>query len=410
MCCFDSYKLESSCRWKVGNDECELFSLCEQLITKDGGVVKTFLELDMIEIDNDISDSNGDLGLGISGQVLSGNAGASVQNKVSTFISSLEESCSESSLKTLDGLQSCHNKCQTHLCCFSTDPKLASQNCSGLIPCDAYEPCKKLVNPSDPISSATSLELSTREEIEKRVYDACYFGNDPTKVTKELVTKCHSVCAQRLCCFSDYTLQSSCRATIGDDECELYSLCDQLVTEFGVVSNAIELDENEFDVNGLCTEKVAIDNTLYYACKDTCDRRSCCFESDQAYSCYSLEKAWCDEYKACEVIEYNFHDGRSSGAQISAPSPSQTIIPLSTPSFTPATINKNHGSDADTELLILARACNEDQLDDDATECRMLCKGSECCFTSIIENNCSRQTGKQAFCLAHMLCADLFAS
>ena len=58
FCCFDSFKLESSCRWKVGNDECELFSLCEQLITKDGGIVKTFLELDLQEFSNDDDDDD----------------------------------------------------------------------------------------------------------------------------------------------------------------------------------------------------------------------------------------------------------------------------------------------------------------------------------------------------------------
>ena len=69
MCCFDSYKLESSCRWKVGNDECELFSLCEQLITKDGGVVKTFLELDLKEFGNDDDDNTSPIVVNIEEQV-----------------------------------------------------------------------------------------------------------------------------------------------------------------------------------------------------------------------------------------------------------------------------------------------------------------------------------------------------
>eukprot|EP00975_Prorocentrum_lima_P060578 12707706-Prorocentrum_lima.AAC.1 len=53
LCCFDSYILESSCRATVGEDECELFALCEQMITKDGGVVKDFIELDLKEFDDD---------------------------------------------------------------------------------------------------------------------------------------------------------------------------------------------------------------------------------------------------------------------------------------------------------------------------------------------------------------------
>eukprot|EP00985_Skeletonema_marinoi_P028396 scaffold24771_cov214-Skeletonema_marinoi.AAC.1 len=285
------------------------------MITKDGGVVKTFIELDMKEFDDDASNGNSASGPGSTVQYPSGNTGTNVGNEVDTFTSSLENACAESTLKTLNGLQTCHSKCQTHLCCFTTDSKLADQNCAGRIPagCSAYEPCKKLVVPpagTELVASQTT--LSTRVETEKQVYDACYFGDDPTKVTEELVTKCHGVCAQRLCCFSDYILQSSCRDTVGDDECELYSLCEQLVTESGVASDALEVEEKEFSVDELCIDKVASDENLYYACRETCEKRSCCFESNPTYSCYDLEKDWCDEYKACAVAEYKFYDEGSS--------------------------------------------------------------------------------------------------
>jgi len=147
LCCFDSFKLESSCRATVGEDECELYSLCEQLINENGGEVKTFIELDLKEFDSDRP------------------------------------------------------------------------------------------------------EISTSEQmIEKDVFDACYFGNDESRVTQELVTKCHNVCRSRLCCFDSFKLESSCRATVGEDECELYSLCEQLINENGgEVKTFIELDLKEFD-------------------------------------------------------------------------------------------------------------------------------------------------------------------
>ncbi len=686
FCCFDSYILESSCKATVGEAECEVFELCEQMITDDGVLIKTFIELDLQEFGDDNINSNSASGPGSIVQFPSGNTGSAATR--------LEVACSESSLKTVDGLQTCHSKCQTHLCCFTADPKLSNQNCVGLIPagCSAYEPCKSLVTPpagTEPAISPTA--FLTSEETEKRVYDACYFGSDPTKVTEELVTNCHAVCAQRLCCFSDYKLQSSCRATLGDEECDLYNLCDQLVTEAGVVSDAVEEEEKEFDVDELCIDKVTIYSSLKSACEQTCEKRLCCFESDPAYSCYDLEKDWCDEYKACSVVGYNFYrstsdegpldsnivssvggssnsssssssehdfytsvesacsvdslktlegieecfnkcqpylccfpedaaemkwdcegfredecsaygdceslvashhlwkppskvtnkyavkiavndacilkgdnvqpsedwvsnchqkcesrmccltdsslqstcqytlgaeecydysackvlvggDSReaegiadvcsnvddansyakcegkcktrqccfedvrqfscyhlekewcdeyeicgivglsfsslsnpllSQDAQISAPSPSissgQAIISAPTPSIT-AGLPNNYGSgpsryeafpsitnnespvlaqpvanapetslgDSDSELLILARACNLDQLETDATECRMLCKGSECCFTTHVVNNCSRKPEMKAFCLDHMLCADLY--
>ena len=663
FCCFDSYKIGPSCRASVGDEECELYAECEQLINKSGGVVKTFIELDELEFDTDTtSNGNSASGPGSTVQFPSGQTGINIESEVDSFVTSLENACSESSLKTLDGIQKCHSKCQTHLCCFTTDSKLADQDCSGLLPaaCSAYAPCKRLVTPPSGNEIVPSTSLSGPELTEKAVYDACYFGDDPSRVTQELVTRCHDVCATRLCCFSDYKLRSSCRATVGEEECNLYSLCDQLVSEGGgEMKDALELEEKEFDIDKLCTDEVASNSNLYSACRESCERRSCCFETEQVYSCYNLEKDWCDEYKACSLVEYNFYDGSSAGnlgnaveivsskehdldasiesvcsqdsfktlegiercfnkcqahlccfpedaaemkwdceddfgdeecdayanceqlvafhnlwkpppktldkfavkiavndacilksgqqpteqwvsnchqkcetrlcclvdpsirsscldalgeeecsdysackvliggdsreaeqiedvcgnvndansfakcetkcktrqccfedvhdfscyhlekewcneyeacgivglkfsspPTVNAPSQGQSqslinqnTITAPTPSITTSGMTNNYGSgspptlnsvtnqgDSDSELLILARACSSDQLDTDATECRMLCKGSECCFTSHVENNCSRQSGMQAFCLAHMLCASLFSS
>lgn len=66
-----------------------------------------------------------------------------------------------------------------------------------------------------------------------------------------MVKNCHDVCKPRFCCFESYKLEGSCRATVGDDECELFALCEQLITdEGGLVKTFIELDLKEFDNNG----------------------------------------------------------------------------------------------------------------------------------------------------------------
>jgi hypothetical protein len=313
FCCFSGYKLEASCREAVGDEECELFALCEQMISESGGVVKDFIELDLKAFDTGTNNINSASGLGNNAYFPSGSTGVNVESEVDSFITSLEDACSGSSLETLDGIQRCHSKCQAHLCCFTTDAKLAEQDCSDRLPtaCSAYEPCKRLVTP--PVGAPPSTSLSTPAQTEKAVYDACYFGDDPTKVTQELVTRCHSVCATRLCCFSDYKLQSSCRAIVGDDECSLFSLCEQLVNESGgVTHDALELEEKNFDADELCTDKVAVDTKEFSACKETCTKRSCCFETDPTYSCYGMEKDWCDEYKACAIVGLNFYDGSSA--------------------------------------------------------------------------------------------------
>ena len=232
--------------------------------------------------------------------------------EIDEFVIALDETCSEENLKTINGIFKCHNKCQSHLCCFASDDDHAQRDCSDQRPtaCSVYEPCKRLVNPIEGTVPVKSLEP---DDIETIVFENCNFGADPLKITEEMVKNCHGVCAQRLCCFSDYLLQSSCRATVGDDECELYSLCEQLVTDDGVeVNNAIALKENEYDVGHLCTSKVNEDSDLYDACKGLClEKRSCCFDKP-GYSCYEMEKDWCDEYKACEKTDLKFLGGATT--------------------------------------------------------------------------------------------------
>lgn len=96
----------------------------------------------------------------------------------------------------------------------------------------------------------------------------CYFGDDESRVTQELVTQCHTVCQSRFCCFDSYKLQGSCRATVGEDECELYSLCEQLINaNGGEVKTFIELDLKEFDSDkpDLSTPEQMIEKDVYDA-------------------------------------------------------------------------------------------------------------------------------------------------
>ena len=142
--------LASSCRESVGEEECGLYALCEQLITKNGDVVKDFIELDLKEFGTDTSNSNSASGSGSNVQYPSGSTGVNVEDEVDSFITSLGNACSESYLKTVDGLQKCHSKCQAHLCCFTTNSEVTGQDCSvHPAACSAYAPCERLVTPPD---------------------------------------------------------------------------------------------------------------------------------------------------------------------------------------------------------------------------------------------------------------------
>ena len=97
----------------------------------------------------------------------------------------------------------------------------------------------------------------------------CYFDDDESRVTQELVTNCHNVCQSRYCCFDSYKLESSCRAAVGENECELFALCEQMITaDGGVVKNFVELDLQEFkddDFDNSSTSQEMIEKDVYDA-------------------------------------------------------------------------------------------------------------------------------------------------
>ena len=116
----------SSCRDTVGEEECKLYTLCEQMINVRGDEVKNFIELDMKEFDfssssstnNDVMSQNGSPGVPLN------NAGMSYGG--TTFIdeAEFEETLSEVTAVCDPNqpddswVSSCHALCADYLCCF----------------------------------------------------------------------------------------------------------------------------------------------------------------------------------------------------------------------------------------------------------------------------------------------------
>mmetsp|Transcript_20834 Transcript_20834/g.41424 ORF Transcript_20834/g.41424 Transcript_20834/m.41424 type:complete len:773 (+) Transcript_20834:141-2459(+) len=189
----------------------------------------------------------------------------------------LDASCSKENVATLDGIRDCNAFCQHHLCCFSSDE---GENCQGdhVEECEAYESCRIIAEGPEGeesgggsggsgsnVSGGGGSITVTPNQVEKAVFDACYFGNDESKVTPRLVSECHSICSSRYCCFESQTMFSNCRGTVGDDECELYSLCEQMINERGEeVKNFIELDEKEFDTGDSSSSNNGVDSGTSY--------------------------------------------------------------------------------------------------------------------------------------------------
>ena len=96
-------------------------------------------------------------------------------------------------------------------------------------------------------------------------------------------------------------------------------------------------------------------------CEGYCLSYECCFTFSN--SCYLSKKQECDDNNFCQNV---FDQLRKQ-----PPSPATN----DSPSFQEGNADIRTG---DSELLVLAKACNLGQIRRDDTECKMLCRGSEC--------------------------------
>ena len=199
--------------------------------------------------------------------------------KFDAFQSAIEAACSPDSLRTLDGIELCYNKCQAHLCCVSTDALDAAFDCSDTYPdeCNAYSVCENLVSQYNLWTPpSTSFDPYA---VKIAVNDVCILPQGNIPVTEEWVGNCHQVCEERMCCLAHSSLGSNCVEILGGDECADYSACKVLI-------GGEERDTKSID--DLCNSEVSSINEPFSDCREECKSRSCCFETELAYSCYAM--------------------------------------------------------------------------------------------------------------------------
>jgi len=311
------------------------------------------------------------------------NVGTTTKNndvdlEVDTFIAKLEAACSENSLKTLEGIKQCHDKCQTHLCCFTSDPALTGVGgCENahVQACTAYKPCERLVTPQvgQPPQTNTAGEAfrDSLDVIAEKVANACDLPPSPADIDDTWVTGCHSVCASRLCCHIDAKLSSNCLASVGTKECDAYGACKILVNENTGKEMDAKTIENKLvsgDIKALCNIGVVQDSILYDECEDRCTERSCCFEVEEAYSCYGMEKDWCDEFESCKFVDFTFPTLSKGSSD-------------SNWSSTPNSFVDNPASNDDAYVMKSLRTrCTPSLIRENWEMCEDLCMDFECCF------------------------------
>ena len=223
-----------------------------------------------------------------------------IDEEVDEFITALESACSATSLTTLEGIQKCHNKCQTHLCCFNNDVTLVGNDCTNVHvnACNAYKPCERLVTPITQNPLIVDTNKPDLKAVAERIEDACTLPLDTNLIDSDWIFKCHGICASRMCCLVDASLGSNCEATVGKEECDAYHSCKVLLNESGneitdantiiEITDGKQIDFTNADIDDLCTAEVVQDPSRYEKCEERCYQRSCCFEPEPEYSCYQM--------------------------------------------------------------------------------------------------------------------------
>jgi hypothetical protein len=227
-----------SCRDTVGEEECRLYSLCEQMINDRGDEVQNFIELDMQEFGTDTDSSSSSSNNNAGGMSSSGtsyrpasNGGFIDESEFEATVNEVEVVCDPAQSGDDSWVSSCHAMCADYLCCFSTDG--TGSNCKdvhGSEVCEAYAGCKVLQ------SSASSLTAESSQQ------------QQPQQTNDQ-------------------------------------------------IAEQVQIDE----MTETCVPKIRRDAGLRERCRKVCEPRDCCWKGGPG-NCYQMNTDWCEEFSMCEIL------------------------------------------------------------------------------------------------------------
>eukprot|EP00571_Detonula_confervacea_P010019 CAMPEP_0172305084 /NCGR_PEP_ID=MMETSP1058-20130122/6412_1 /TAXON_ID=83371 /ORGANISM="Detonula confervacea, Strain CCMP 353" /LENGTH=748 /DNA_ID=CAMNT_0013016547 /DNA_START=42 /DNA_END=2288 /DNA_ORIENTATION=- len=301
MCCFNDLWSENCMSDHVS--ECEAYVACQILVDGPGDVD--------------------------AGSVVTTVPGAATNAIVVDHV--FKETCMQSNLhKNWD---ICKAHCSRYECCFrSVDSCYTDQ----ALECDEYYICEEFYLYEQTFGELNQVQGNTNNgnvnnnnqgsnqdkydpNIAHAVQAVCRI-EDKNPGDDAWVTACHALCADYLCCFSEEGTESNCQVSYGNAVCNAYAGCSVLHTTssseeesnenmgntgnaIGVAAPASSLSEQEAidEVTKSCVAKARRDPWQADQCRQACDRRSCCF-IDGVGNCSRMNKYWCDEFEACEVL------------------------------------------------------------------------------------------------------------
>eukprot|EP00986_Skeletonema_menzelii_P011727 scaffold6148_cov140-Skeletonema_menzelii.AAC.1 len=162
---------------------------------------------------------------------------------------SVENVCTESLIKTLDGRNHCETLCKDHHCCFDLVPKKSCRTDPDKM-CSTYASCEILTLDigTDALDS-NSDGTTTHEEIKigsQAIGAACAESNVNTPSGKQ---ECDAVCSSHHCCFTHTDF--NCRSD-PDKNCPAYAACEILnviAAEEGKANGVVYYDNHQMGDN-----------------------------------------------------------------------------------------------------------------------------------------------------------------
>ena len=240
--------------------------------------------------------------------------------------------------------------------CFDTD-MICSSNIQD--ECNDYEPCRNYFetyqSDVDKQASTGTVENTSQTTGQLNFKTLCTTSN-----IEENWDTCKEECAPYACCFS----QTDACYLKNKQECDDHFICEEFYdvgeSSGGTEDNSGQTSNSAATMESRCSAE-NIQSDQLDDCEGYCLSYECCFTFSN--SCYLSKKQECDDNNFCQNV---FDQLRKQ-----PPSPATN----DSPSFQEGNADIRTG---DSELLVLAKACNLGQIRRDDTECKMLCKGSEC--------------------------------
>jgi len=205
----------------------------------------------------------------------------------------LKTLCSNSNLKTPEGLAECIKECSFGSCCFKGG---GDYNCfaKNEETCRQYQPC---FNVPDLVSSPV-------------LQDPVEFLCSPEKVaTDEGRAMCADVCQAAGCCLTE-----------GVDNC--YEFYEEFCDQYRFCSILIDVPEAPLDLFDICCSG----DSPSSRCRSMCEKASCCFD-DGPGSCLPFNEITCESYNIChdKLNPSSPHEASSPIAAVCSPFNLQSI-------------------------------------------------------------------------------------